>query len=162
MKETANTEEEMRDTQEKHPQTIKELEEYIGSLVHREHDYGICVYAVSLASVATFNYVAHELGITGFQASCADLDVLRRTRHLKYGFRIVDYEHLLYPQYLNSEHFPTHKELLEENKKELAKAAREKLNDTQGSIHSEVKARWEYVASLSNEEIENAVPQVEQ
>ena len=149
MKEIAKSESEMRETKEQWPKTIEELEEYIGSLVNREHDYGTCVYAMSLAAVAAFNYVAHKLGTTGFQASCADLDILRRTRNLKCGFRILDYEHLLYPQYLNSEHFPTVEELLEENKEELAKAAKQKLNED-GGIHPEVKARWEYIAALSN------------
>lgn len=149
MKEIAKTEKQMRETKEIWPKTIKELEEYIGSLVNREHDYGTCVYAMSLAAVATFNYVAHKLGTTGFQASCADLDILRRTRGMEYGFRILNYEHLLYPQYLTSEHFPTHKELLWENREELAKVAKEKLSDTE-FVHPDVKARWEYIASLSN------------
>lgn len=151
MKEIATTEKEMREAKEQWPKTIGELEEYIESLVNRKHDYGTCVYAMSLAAVATFNYVAHKLGTTGFQSSCADLDILKRTRNLKHGFRILDYGKLLYPQFLNSEHFPTHEELLEENKDKLARVARENLIEGPNA-HPEVKARWEYIASLAKAE----------
>jgi len=80
MKETAQTEKEMREAKEPWPYTEQQLTEYIASLVDRQHDYGTCVYAMSLAAAAAFNYVAHKLGVTGFQSSCADLDFIRRTR----------------------------------------------------------------------------------
>jgi len=82
MVETAKTEAEMRDTKVPWPLTDKQLTEYIASLATRtDYDYGTCVYAVSMAAVATFNYMAGVLGITGFQSGCADFDILRRTRH---------------------------------------------------------------------------------
>lgn len=148
LKEKAETEKEMREAKVPYPQTEKELQSYIHSLVKRNHDYGTCVYAMSMVAVAAFNYVAHELGCTGFQASCADMDVIRRTRGLKSGFRLVDYDKLLYPQYLNSENFPTHQQILEENKEALAKEAKKRLAEADGVVHPDVKARWEYVASL--------------
>jgi hypothetical protein len=80
-------------------ETIGELSDYIESLVQQEHDYGTCVYAMSMAATAAFNYVAHRLGVTGFQASCADLDVLRRTRRITGPFMLVDSNRMLYPQY---------------------------------------------------------------
>jgi hypothetical protein len=147
MKETAQTEREMRETENPWPKSKKELHEYIDSLVDREHDYGTCCYAMSLAALAAFNYVAHTLGCTGFQASCADLNFIGRTRHMKHGFRIIDYENLLYPQYLTDERFPTHQQLLSQNREELAKAARELLA-TRDLACDEVRERWEYVASL--------------
>jgi hypothetical protein len=55
---------------------------------------------------------------------------------------------LLYPQYLNGEHFPSHEQLLHENKKELAKEARKTLKEG-SQFHPEVRARLEYVASLT-------------
>ena len=76
------TEQEMRDTEVPRANTIGELSDYIESLVQQEHDYGTCVYAMSMAATAAFNYVARRLGVTGFQASCADMDVLRRTRRI--------------------------------------------------------------------------------
>ncbi len=137
MKEQAKTEAEMRDAEVTLPRTFEELNSYINSLVEREHNYSTCVYAVSMASEAAFNYVASKLRITGWG--------------LKSGFRIINYEHLLYPQYLNSEHFPTHAELLEENKEELSKQAKILIATAHGSIDPEVMARWKYVASLGED-----------
>lgn len=91
------TESEMRESKSIWPKTEKELIRYIRELLDREHDYGTCVYAMSLAAVASFHYIASKLGVTGFQASCADLDILRRTRHIE-RFKILNYEDLLYPQ----------------------------------------------------------------
>ena len=151
--EKAKTEKAMREAEAPWPKSQKELSEYIESLVKREHDYGTCVYAMSLAATAAFNYVCHVLGTTGFQASCADLDILKRTRHLKNGFRIVDYDKLLYPQYVDDEHFPTHEQLLEENKITLSRAAKKLLVEKDNNfVHPDVRARWEYVASLVSDE----------
>ena len=81
------------------PKTLEELNEYITSLTDRQHDYGTCVYAMSLAAVAAFQHVASKLGVTGFQASCADLDILRRTRSMEGPFIILKAEDMCYPQY---------------------------------------------------------------
>lgn len=93
------TEQEMREASVPSLKTIEELTGYINELVDREHDYGTCVYAMSMAATAAFNYVAGALGVTGFQASCADLDIIRRTRHIEGPFGIIDGADLLYPQY---------------------------------------------------------------
>lgn len=99
MKELAQDEKAMRETKAPTPDSPEELSEYIESLVDRTHDYGTCVYAMSLAATAAFNYVAHRLGVTGFQAGCADMDILRRTRYMEGPFAIVKGEDMLYPQY---------------------------------------------------------------
>lgn len=80
------------------PKTAIELANYINSLVDRPHSYGTMPYAMALAAVAAFNYVAHKCGVTGFQASFADLEILRHTRSLEVGV-VHDYNNLLYPQY---------------------------------------------------------------
>ncbi len=99
MVETATTEAQMRDAKVPWPKTEKQLMEYIGSLVNRDHDYGTAVYAISMAATAAFNYVCGAEGCTGFQASCADMDVLRRTRLIDGPFMIIKGEDALYPQY---------------------------------------------------------------
>lgn len=141
------TEKEMREEFAPSPKTLKELNTYITSLVEREHDYGTAVYAMSLAAVATFNFVAKRLGVTGFQASCADLDILRRTRHLKGPFAIIDAEKMIYPQY-------DLREQLDDNmtawlpwvKAECARRLAE-LNGDDDHIHPCVKAHWERLAT---------------
>jgi hypothetical protein len=93
------TEKEMREATVPTFSSAEELQKYIDGLVTQEHDYGTCVYAMSIAATATFNYVANVLGVTGFQASMADLDIIRRTRHMKGPFMLLKGEDLLYPQY---------------------------------------------------------------
>ena len=67
------TESELRDVKVPFFKTIEELTEFVETLAQREHDYGTCVYAMSLSAQGAFNYIAHVLGVTGFQASCAEL-----------------------------------------------------------------------------------------
>lgn len=141
------TEKEMRESEVPRIKDIDELKEYIQNLVNQEHDYGTCVYAMSMAATATFNYVASALGVTAFQASCADLDILRRTRSLKSGFMIIDYDKLLYPQYCNSEHFPDHNDLILKNREMLAKKSTELLKSKEDA-HPNVIAHWKYLAGL--------------
>lgn len=142
----APTEAQMRDAKVPWPKTEEELIDYVRSLVDRPHDYGTCVYAMSMAATATFNYVSGKLGVTGFQASCADMDILRRTRGWEWG-RLLDYTKLLYPQTCDAEHFPSHEQLIEENKGELAKRARALLAERERA-HSAVVAHWQWLASL--------------
>jgi hypothetical protein len=98
MMESATTQAEMREAKDPRPYTEKQLLQYIKSLTDRSHDYDTCVYALSLAALAAFNYVAHMLGVTGFQASCADLDFVRRNRSIKGPFILLKAEDALYPQ----------------------------------------------------------------
>ncbi len=138
------TEEQMRDAEVPWPKSQKELVSYISSLVERPHSYGTCVYAMSMAAAATYFYVSHKLGVSGFQASCADMDFLRITRRFEWG-KILDYSDLLYPQNCNSEKFPSHRDLLADPKiiKGLAERAQQELIKTDGNVHPNVKEHWE-------------------
>lgn len=92
------TEEEMRDSKVPTLNDCAELGDYVRDLIEQEHDYGTCVYAMSMAATAAYNLVASKLGVTGFQARCADMDIIKRTRGLE-RFMIVDLTNALYPQY---------------------------------------------------------------
>jgi hypothetical protein len=143
MKCTAQTEEEMREYKVPYLASIEELTEFISSVVDRKHDYGTCCYAMSLAATATFNHIASKLGCTGFQASMADLDILRRTRLMDCPFMILKAEDMLYPQY------DLHQKLQEamDGWKDWAKEkAVQKLEQTPES-HPEVKRRWTELAA---------------
>jgi len=147
---TTMTEGELRKYECHCPSNQKELLSLVSKLLNREHDYGTCVYAVSVASVAMFDYMARKLGITGFQASCAVPDMISRIRGTKHGFRILNYENLLYPQYANSEHFPTYDDLIKQNKDWLSKEAKKLLKG--GGITSlNVRKHWKWLASLKEE-----------
>lgn len=142
------TEEEMRNAPSAWPQTIEELTTYINGLVEQQHDYGTCVYAASLSAVATMHYIAFRLGMTGFQMSCADMDVVRRMRGYKHGVMVIDFGRLLYPQY------DIIKEVCEavaeaKTSEYLQKAARDLLMD-KSHAHPDVIAHWETLAGPLN------------
>ena len=139
--EKAQTEAEMREAKDPWPYTREQLLQYIDSLTERSHDYGTCVYALSLGALAAFNYVAHKLGVTGFQSSCADLDFLRRNRSLKGPFILLKAEDALYPQYDLREKLD---EALNEWKPWLAEEAEKLL--ASGTAHPAVLAHWKNLA----------------
>jgi hypothetical protein len=145
MKNAATTEKEMREADVPWPYTLAQLDEYINSLVEREHDYGTCVYAMSMAAMAAFYYVSRKLGVTGFQASCADLDILRRSRHLDGPFIILKGEDMLYPQYDLPEKL---REAMGEWQGWIAEEAKKKLAEhPDGNVHPNVLAHWKRLAS---------------
>ena len=134
----------MRESSPPKIETPEALIAYIQSLVNGKHTYGTCVYAMSLAAVAAFDYVARQLGATGRQASCADLDVLRRTRQLKCPFMLLTADKALYPQYdLQTEL----REAMEGWKPWLKKEARKKLEE-RGLIHPAVEEHWKKLAKV--------------
>lgn len=144
--ETAKTEAEMREAKVPYPETIEQLSEYVESVVRREHDYGTAAYAMSLAATAAFNYVAHVLGTTGFQANCADLDVLRRTRLIKGPLMIIKGEDALYPQYDLTGRL---RKALDDWKPWLKEQAADKLKENEcDEIKADpaVIAHWKYLA----------------
>lgn len=144
------TEEELRDMKDEWPKTEADLADVVGALAERQHTYGTCVYAISIAATSAFNFIAHKLGVTGFQASCADMDVLRRTRGYKHGFSIQDYGNLLYPQYCDEGHFPSWRDLIDKNKEDLGAAARKLLSDAGEHTHPNVKEHWAWLASQTD------------
>jgi hypothetical protein len=133
------TEQELRETEVGYPKSKEELMEYIDSLLNRTHDYGTCVYAMSMSAVAAFNYIAHCIGATGFQASCADLDILRRTRHIEI-FRLIDYENFLYPQYEDN----FEKTISADTWKALQDMARKKIEEADKEYAKYLKASEQY------------------
>lgn len=151
MKNEAKTEQEMRDTTVPWPHTIEELTEYIHSLVEREHTYGTAVYAMSMAAVAAYNYVASKEGVTGFQASCADLDIIRRNRMLNCPFMIIKGDDMIYPQY--DIHSKVDEALASWSDWAAEEAAR-RLKSSPDACES-VKAHWRKLAATKKEEKSN-------
>ena len=136
------TEKEMRESKVPFFETLEELVDYITSLKDMEHDYGTAAYAMSMAATATFNYMASELGTTGFQASCADLDILRRTRSIKGPIMLIDAEKTLYPQYNILDDVC---KFLENNKDWMAKEAIKRLEENDYACE-EVQEHWRKLA----------------
>jgi hypothetical protein len=144
------TEKEMREAEVPWPENIKELTKYIGKLVDQKHDYGTCVYAMSMAATAAFYYVSHKLGVTGFQASCADLDIIRRTRHIEGPFAMIDAHDMLYPQ---SDIMEKVQKYLSEWKSWAGKEAEKLLaSNKETEIHPNVWAHWKRLSAVNQAE----------
>ena len=145
------TETEMREKETPRPRSLLALLWYIVAVVFKRHDYGSGAYAMTLAAVAAFNYVSHKIGASGFQASCADLAILRHTRHWDFG-RLIDYSLLLYPQYCNDD-FYGWREIIAANREEFAKRAQEKIDQEepggQNRAAPSVLAHWLWLAEAS-------------
>lgn len=141
------TEKKMRETKVIQPKSLKELLKYIEDLLKENDDYGKAVYAVSMAATATFNYMAFECGITAFQASCADLDIIRRVRLLKGPFMLVNLEDALYPQDGLLENKVKKFRNSEDSKKWLKETAIKNLEESPDA-HEEVIAHWKKLAAL--------------
>jgi hypothetical protein len=140
-------EREMRETDAPWPKSLDELTAYIQKLADGPHDYGTAVYAMSLAATAAFQFMASHVGASGFQASCADLDVLRRTRRIDGPFSIVQARDLLYPQY---DLHGTLSEWIEKWRPWVREQARAKLASEPETVAESVRAHW---ARLAEEDV---------
>lgn len=140
----AMTEQEMRDFKVPTFDTIDELTEFVRGLVDQPHDYGTCVHAMSMAAVAAMNYVAKQLNVSGFQHSCADMDILRRNRGLEWGC-VQNFENLLYPQF--ADRYPGWDQLLIQHRDTLAERARKLLEGDLSLVHPRVLAHWQKLAA---------------
>ena len=139
------TEQEMRASKAPTPATLQELVNYIEGLQGQDHGYGTCVYAMSLAACAAYNYMADKLGVTGFQASCADMDIIRRNRHMEGPFMLVDVSKALYPQYHLTNDL---REYIEKSSPWLKEQAAKLLADRSDRAHPEVIAHWRKLAEV--------------
>lgn len=62
-------------------------------------NYEDCVDAMAGAALDAFNLVAKALSVTGWQASCAELEFVRRSRGIDGPWGIYAMHDALYPQY---------------------------------------------------------------
>lgn len=125
--------------------SIEELAAYIQSRIDGKHDYGTCVYAMSLAAQAAFDYVAGQLGVTGFQASCADLHFISKTRRIEGPFMLLKAQDMLYPQYNLHDMLS---KAMDEWREWCAEEAKKKLAEKgEGSVHPNVEHHWRTLAA---------------
>lgn len=130
------------------PKAEDEMLAIMRAVLDRGHDYGTCVYAMSIAATAAFNYAASKLGCTGFQASLADLDFVRRARLIDGPLAIFKAADLCYPQYDLRTKF---NEWVEKSQDWVSERCAELLRDmdaTGGGAHPGVVAHWEKHAML--------------
>lgn len=88
------------------PENVEQLANLIAQLVEGPelgHDYNTSGISMSIAAQLAFNYVAREVGASGFQGSYAALHAYGKIMHVKGPFGIIKAEDYLYPQYGNPE-----------------------------------------------------------
>ena len=82
--------------------TLKTLPKFLKHLTaDYNHDYGTICHAVAIGAVAAAKAVNRtpEGGITGFQAGAVFWEFYKRWMHEEGPARLVNYGHMLYPQY---------------------------------------------------------------
>ena len=104
-----NITEEMRLEKEWYKQAesveLKDLENFVRGLIEDyNHDYGTIVKAMCAGMKATFSAMNNDKnqgGITGFQAGCLSWEIFKQFRLEKMvtGARLLNFDHMLYPQY---------------------------------------------------------------
>lgn len=125
------------------PKTMVELNQFISSVINGTHTYGSVVEAMGIAAAATLNYMSSELGVSGFQASCADLVVLRRQRLLKGPFTLMKLEDIMYPQYNLHDKLD---EFIGDCGKWISEEAKRRLESDGEHAHERVLTHWKRLA----------------
>jgi len=131
------------------PQSKEDLVKYIDAKIAQHHNYNTSALAMAEVAIAAFNYVAKELGTTGFQASFAGIEFLANTRNIKGPFSIVEARDLTYPQYNIEQNMYKQIEewmpwAIQQCKKNLAEKNRE-------HVGVNVWKHWEDMAALESQ-----------
>lgn len=111
-----------------------------------EFDYGTSARATAAAAFATANAFAGYIGLTGFLWGCAAKDILGKMcfPNNKLGYRIVDYDNLLYPQY---EYNFVGCRISASGAESLRREAQANIDESNGrGIHPDVMAWWKRLA----------------
>ena len=125
------------------PKTLAELNNLIREVTSGTHTYGSVVEAMGIVAAATLNYMGSELGVSGFQASCADLVVLRRQRLLKGPFTLMNLEDIMYPQYNLHDKLD---EFIGDCGKWISEEAKRRLESDGEHAHERVLTHWKRLA----------------
>lgn len=129
------------------PKSWEDFKEYVEEIESQPHGYNSIADALTQSTVAFFNYFASKHGMTGFQASWSQMQIIATLRNMEAPFMIVDSSKLLYPQYDVENDV---KEFLKNSKAELSKIAKKNLEENNEFTSQRVIARWEELAAYNN------------
>ncbi len=79
--------------------TLEELNTFIKDELDKNHDYNSAVDVMWKVALAAFEFAAAEVGASGFQASCAELMFLAKSRRIEGPFAVIKADDLLYSKY---------------------------------------------------------------
>jgi len=123
--------------------TRPQFNELLDEITGHTHDYGTIIYGCMAAMKAAFRLVNEHPtgGITGFQAGVLGWECVEEFMMIKPPCKILDYNHLLFPQY--SDHFD--KVISKDTWKSLQKKAKENLAQDNKHTSSKVMKHWSSV-----------------
>lgn len=129
-------------------QTVDTLGKFIDHIMNDyQHTYGTVCHAVAACAVAAATAAHHEPqgGITGFQASLVMWEFITHWNHEhnRTGMKLVDYDHMLFPQYRNE--FTRHV-ISKETWEALQKEARRLARDDSEYASANVMGHWRSIA----------------
>jgi hypothetical protein len=128
------------------PKTAEELATQIQTLVDSGHNgYNESADALWKAALLAFNYAAHEMGVTGFQAEFAALHFYGEALSIRGPFGIVMADHALYPQY--DEVAKVAGWIERDWRPWLVEQATAKLAESTEHVSPQVLARWRALAA---------------
>lgn len=142
----------MSNSENPYPHSMNELSTYITSRLQEPNTYESVPETLADIALAAFNYACGELGVTGYQASIAELVFLGKSRRIKGPFALVRAEDDLYPQnsildqveQLRDEWSPWLKD-------EAAKLVYETATKPQYPPHPQVYQHWVNLANADQE-----------
>lgn len=130
----------------------KELADFIQEMIKNGNSYNNAPYAMALSAYAAFDYVARKLGVTGFQASYADLHFLKLTRKMEDGFQILNYSLLLYPQFKYRFDEISFDKLIKDNLPHLQEKAKRLLAENEKHAATAVVNHWKKIIVMEVKE----------
>lgn len=130
------------------PKTLAELNNLIREVTSGTHTYGSVVEAMGIVAAATLNYMGSELEVTGFQDSCADLVTIRRQRHIKSPFTLINLDQVLYPQYDIHDKID---EFITDCAEWISTEAQKRLDNDSNHAHPAVIQHWERLAKCKGD-----------
>jgi hypothetical protein len=127
-------------------QDMKTLPKFLKHLLNDyDHDYGTICHALTAGAIATcwaMNKDDRSGGITGFQAGAIMWEFIRNWMHdnNKCGLKLLEYDHMLYPQY----QYSFEKTISTDTWIALQKRAKELIKESP-KAHPDVKKHWKQV-----------------
>lgn len=130
--------------------TLDTLPAFIAEMLAEPKDYGTICLAIGFAAAATAWAVekSPQGGITGFQAGAVGWEMLRQWGSPGLGLtgtRLLNYDHLLYPQH--REDFTCVSREVLDKVRERATDLLAEHSDDRASVHPDVWAHWQRVSA---------------
>lgn len=123
-------------------ESFDDLVQYLTDVKNASIGYDTAPELIADAAAAVAWWFSCEWGITGFQASWAGLHFLLRYLYIdnKAGIRVLDFDKLLYPQYVNQ-----FKDVSRSTWEKIKEMATERLSEDDDYVSNKVLSYWKKI-----------------